>query len=292
MVVGSVSAHRTSGERSVSLRGAVSPVVEGFAAHDLLTSASAIAFRILFAIVPVLLFALALAGVLQLGDVWGVVMAPRIQPVVTPAVFAVLNETIVPVLATQQWFWLTLGGVLALWEVSGAVRGVMGALNRVYESERERPFARRMLVSLALSLAVGSCLALAGVVVGYGPLEVAGFSEGALLGALDFVVRWGLAIALLLGANALLVRYAPTSPQPLSWVSIGSLLTVAFWVAISLLFGWYVTAIAPYATIFGSLAGVIVLMTYLYLSSIAFLAGVQLDAVIREQVEGTAHPEE
>jgi membrane protein len=275
-----------------TLRAAVSRVVDGFTDHDLLTSASAISFRILFAVVPVLLFTLALAGLLELGDVWAVDLAPRIQPFVTPAIFAVLNETVVPVLAIQHGFWLTLGGLLALWEVSGAVRGVMGALNRVYESERERPFARRMLVSLALSVGVGTCLVLAAVVVGYGPLEAIGASQGPLLGVVDFLVRWGLGIGLLLTANALLVRYAPTSPQPLSWVSVGSLLTVVFWVAISLLFGWYVTALAPYATIFGSLAGVIVVMTYLYLSSIAFLAGVQLDAALREEMEGTAHPDE
>lgn len=52
----------------------------------------------------------------------------------------------------------------------------------------------------------------------------------------------------------------------------------------SLVFSWYLSSVADYGSIFGSLATLIVLMEYLYLSSIVFLSGIQLDALAREQV--------
>lgn len=263
----------------------------GFVEHDLLTSASAIAFRVLFAAAPVALFLLALSGFLELGDVWAVDIAPRIQPYLPPSGFAFLNESVGPLLQTRQGFWLTVGAALALWEVSSAMRAVMDALNRVYRSEHTRPFSRSVGVSILLALAAGTCFTLAALVIGHGPFETMGLSEGLVLGFLDFFIRWALGLVLLFAGIAIVVRWAPATPQPISWVSLGSVLTVAMWIVTSLAFAWYLTAVAPYATIFGSLAVVIVLMTYLDLSVIVFLFGVALDAAIREQVEGTAHPE-
>ena len=263
----------------------------GFVEHDLLTSASAIAFRVLFAAAPVLLFLLALSGFLALGDVWAVDIAPRIAPFLPPSGFAFLNESVEPLLRTRQGLWLTAGAALALWEVSSAMRAVMDALNRVYRSDRARTFSRSVGVSVLLALGAGTCYTLAALVIAHGPFEAIGLSEGLVLGALDFLVRWALGLGLLFAGIAIIVRFAPATPQPLSWVSLGSVLTVAMWIVTSLAFGWYLTSVAPYTTIFGSLAFVIVLMTYLDLSVIVFLFGVALDAAIREQVEGTAHPE-
>jgi membrane protein len=107
-----------------------------------------------------------------------------------------------------------------------------------------------------------------------------------VLAALAFLVRWLLAAGALLVAVALLVRHAPATPQPIRWVGFGSLVTVGGWVVFSIGFGLYLTKLASYGSIFGNFASVFVLMNYLYLSAVVFLAGLVVDARVREEVRG------
>jgi len=261
-------------------------LLDGFKDHDLLTYASAISFQILTAIIPFVLFVLALAGLLHLNTVWHDHVAPQIQAQVSPAVFTVISEAVDNVFGGTQILWATLGGGLALWQVSGAVRAVMGAFDGIYGSRSERAFASRYLISFALAIAVGGCFILATLCLQMAPF----FSvtdPGAAWSVFAFLTRWGLAAGFLLLAVALLVRIAPATPQPLPWVSLGAAIVIALWVIVSVVFYFYLTTIASYASVFGSLASVIVAMAYLYVSTIAFLFGAQLDAIIRGQATGT-----
>src|SRR6201995_2342003 len=106
-------------------------LLDGFKQHDLLTYASAISFQILTAIIPFLLFVLAVAGLLHLSDVWSDHLEPQIRANVSTAAFAVIENAVNNVFANQRVLWATFGGALALWQVSGAVRAVMGALARI-----------------------------------------------------------------------------------------------------------------------------------------------------------------
>lgn len=89
----------------------------------------------------------------------------------------------------------------------------------------------------------------------------------------------------------LLLRFAPAHPGPQRWISFGSGLCVIAWVGTSLVFGFYVTQIADYSSIFGSLATVFVLLTYLYVSAVSFLIGAEVDALVREGETGSASGE-
>ena len=253
--------------------------VDAFVEHDLLTYASAISFQILSSLVPFLLFGIGLLGFLHLEDVWSRDLGPDARASVSGATFQFMDETIRKALGSRQLFWITAGFLLALWEVSGAVRAVMGALNRLYGDETRRSWGRRMVVSTALALAVGACwlAAIAAVIVApmiYG--DVSG-----VLAALLFVARWAAAGALLLLAIAVLLHFAPERHQPLEWVTFGTVLIMAGWLLMSLGFGVYLREIADYNSIFGGLATVVVLIAYLYASSLVFLGGAQVDALMR-----------
>ena len=102
-----------------------------------------------------------------------------------------------------------------------------------------------------------------------------------------FLVRWALVVALLLLVVGLLVRHAPATPQRLPWVSRGATLVIISWMLVSLVFYLYLTELASYESVFGSLAAIIVAMAYLYVSTTVFLFGAQLDAIIRAQATGT-----
>jgi membrane protein len=263
----------------------VSALLDGFRQHDLLTYSSAISFQILTAIVPFLLFVLALAGLLHLDSVWRDHLEPQIRAHVSAAVFAVISDAVNKVFAGGQLKWATVGGGVALWQVSGAVRAVMGALARIYGAPTERPFLRRYSISFVLSIEVGACFILAALCVLLAPF-VSVAHAGAGWDVFAFLVRWTLAVALLLLAVGVLVRHAPGTSQTLPWVSLGATIVIASWVIVSLVFYLYLTELASYESVFGSLAAVIVAMAYLYISTTAFLFGAQFDAIIRAQSTG------
>ena len=260
-------------------------LLDGFKRHDLLTYASAISFQILTAIIPFALFVLAVAGLLNFDSVWRDHLEPQIQGNVSAAVFAVISDAVNKIFTGSQWLWATVGGALALWQVSGAVRAVMGALGHIYGAPLERPFFKRYAISFVLSIAVGACFILAALCLLLAPFfSVA--HQGVAWGVFAFALRWALAAGLLLLAVGLLLRHAPSSAQPLPWVSLGAAIVVGLWVIVSLVFYFYLTTIASYESVFGSLAAVIVVMAYLYISTTVFLFGAQLDAIIRAQVTG------
>jgi membrane protein len=260
-------------------------LLDGFKRHDLLTYSSAISFQILTATIPFVLFVLAMAGLLHLNSVWRDHLEPRLQADVPTAVFMVISNAVNKAIVGRRVMWATLGGGLALWQVSGAVRAVMGALARIYGAPAERPFFKRYAVSFALSIEVGACFTLATLCLLLAPF----FSvthPGAAWDVLVFLVRWVPAVGLLVFAVGLLVRHAPATPQPLPRVSLGATIIVCLWMIASIAFYFYLTRIASYESVFGSLALAIVAMAYLYISTTVFLLGTQLDAILRAQATG------
>lgn len=261
-------------------------LLDGFREHDLLTYASAISFQILTAIIPFLLFVIALAGLLHQENFWQDHIAPQIQANVSPDLFSVISNAVNKAFGGGQLLWATLGGGLALWQASGAVRAVMGALGRIYGAAPGRPFVRRYSISFALAIAVGGCFIMATVCVALAPFFSVSH-QSAIWDVFVFLARWALAGAFLLLAVGLLLRHAPSRHQPLPWVSLGAGIVIALWAIVSVGFFFYLTSIASYKSVFGSLAAVIVVMAYLYTSAVVFLFGAQLDAIIRAQATGT-----
>ena len=266
---------------AVTLREAVQEVARGMRANELLVYAAAIAFQVLFAFIPLVLFGLGLLGGLGLEEQWTREWAPTVRDSMSSAAFQVVDDTVRKALGRQQVFWMTAGAALSVWRISSTTRTIMAAFDRIYESRRERSFAERMRVSLTLGVAVtGLLLASAGcVVLGDEALRAAGIQTGWVLW-----LRWPVGLALLFAVVALLVAYAPADSQSPRWVTFGSIVVVVAWALTSLVLGIYLSSIADYGSIFGALATVVVVLAYLYAASAAVLTGAQLDALVRERV--------
>ena len=256
---------------------ALAEIAEGFHRHELMVRASAIAFRLLFALIPFMLFLLALAGALSLDSLWTHDLAPAIAPKVSPQVYDILDSTVRKVLGGRQLFWVTAGFGLALWEASAGVRAVMQALDVIYGSRKRRPLAERLFTSAWLALATGVCVIGAAASLHLGP-HVAGGIAGTL-------ARYLVAAVLLWLAVGLLVRFADAAPQPLRWVTFGSTLVVVGWLITWTAYGLYLTDIADVGSAFGAFAAVIVLLTFLELSATVLLTGTLLDALVRHDVK-------
>src|SRR4051794_25872108 len=136
-------------------------ILEGFARNDLLTYASAISFQVFFALIPITLLGLGLLGAFGLTDVWSRDVAPQVKASASPEAFKVVDHTVRHVLSHQQLFWATIGALIAVWKVSGAMRATMGVLSRIYHVPDDRSLAQRAFLSIWLSGLVTVLLLLA-----------------------------------------------------------------------------------------------------------------------------------
>src|SRR3954468_11493212 len=235
--------------RALSLRAATRDVVRLYKENDILTYASAISFQVFFALVPMALLALGLLSAFGATGVFTHDIAPTLKQNLSGPVYRAVNDTVRTVLTDQHLFWITLGAAIAVWEVSGAMRATMQVLNRVYGVEERRSFKRKLAESIVLSTAVTLMLLLAAAVVKVGPDTARNvFGGGPAVSVLSFVASWGAAVALLFLVVTVVVRFAPDTRRPVRWVSFGGVLVIFGWIAVSLLYGFYISSLADYAS--------------------------------------------
>jgi membrane protein len=247
-----------------------------FAKHNLLTWASAIAFQVLVALVPLTVLALGILGALDERRVWIKQISPGIHKRLPPATWHAVNYAAELILAHATAGLLVFGAALTIWEISGSVRAIMGALNRVYDTNEDRPAWRRFGISFAIAVAIVVCVIGAVLVV-----TLASHLGGSLHVVVD-VGRWILVVALLSIAVEVLVRFAPAERRAKKWVTLGSAFTVIAWVVATLIFRTYVESVANFRSTFGTFVAVLILTGYLYTTAIIFLVGVQADELIRK----------
>ncbi len=254
-----------------------------FARTNLLTWATAIAFKVLVALVPLTLLALGLLGALGEQNVWRRQLAPSIAHRLSHPVFGAVNFAAEQVLRHATLGLVVFGVLLTIWEISGAVRAIMGALNDIYNTDEDRSFGRRFGLSFLLGAAIEACLIGALLTLTLAKQLGGPFHPVVSMG------RW-LAAVLLLGlAAGLLFHFAPAERRSKGWVSLGSAFVVGSWVVASLGFRWYVTSIASFRSTFGTFVAVLVLTGYLYTSAIVFLVGAQADELFRKDATEGEH---
>ena len=263
------------------IRELTTDVVRSFQRNGLANFASGIAFRVILALVPFLLFLFALMGYLHLEEIWRNDVAPELKKNVSETAYRLISDTIDQVLSQKQVWWLTAGLLITLWELSAATRVAMNAMDRIYGFHRRRGLRELLPRSVALGAVMGICAVAAVAIVRFGPL-LTGDVDG-LLALLSFLVRWLLAAAVLAVGVGLLVRFGSAPRQPLPWVSVGTGLVLAAWIVTSIGFSLYATYIASYGSVFGHLATFYLLLIYVYLIANAFLVGIQVDANARDR---------
>jgi membrane protein len=253
------------------LMARVAPVREAYAEHGLATHAAAIAFRVLVALVPLTLLALALLGAFGLEDTWHDSIAPELQKKLQPEVFRAVDSVVTKILESPSIGLILLASALLLWELVRGVRAVSRALNTIHGVEDQRPPVRVALMTLGLSIAVGACL------IGAAFTTIV----GGRLGLLASIFRWPVAVLLLGLAVALLVRYAPAEHPDPKWASVGSAVIVGGWLVLSVGYGIWVRDIASYQSPTGSLFAFLILTAYVLWVSAVFLLGVEIDEAAR-----------
>lgn len=178
---------------------------------------------------------------------------------------------------------MIIGIAGALWSASGYVGAFGRAMNRVYEIQEGRPFwkLRPLMIIITLASVILAGLVAIGLVVS-GPLaravgDALGFGETAL--TVWNIVKWPVLLALAALVVAILYYATPNVKQPkFRWISIGAVVAIVAWVVASTLFGLYVSQFSNYNRTYGSLAGVIIFLLWLWITNLALLFGAELDA--------------
>lgn len=179
---------------------------------------------------------------------------------------------------------VAVAGLLgALWSASGYIGGFIRASNTIYEVEEGRPVWKTIPLRIALTLAVVILLAVCAIgVVLTGDLadrvgNMLGMGGTGLL--IWNIAKWPVLAVLISLAIALLYWASPNVRHPgFRWLTPGSFLAVVLWVLASAGFAFYVANFASYNKVYGSLAGVIVFLVWLWISNLAVLLGAELDA--------------
>jgi membrane protein len=183
----------------------------------------------------------------------------------------------------------------AIWSASGGTMNLIKATNVAYDEDETRGFLKLRGIALALTLGAVVFILLAVALVAVVPvvLEALGLAGFALV--IAQVLRWVLLVALVIAALAIVYRVAPDRDAPrLAWVSTGAIVATVLWVIGSVAFSLYVSNFGSYNKTYGALAGVIVLMLWLYLTSYVVLLGAEINAESEKQTsqDSTVGPEQ
>jgi membrane protein len=174
--------------------------------------------------------------------------------------------------------------LLALWSASSGINNLITALNVAYDEENKRGFVKSRLLALGLTLGAILFMVLAVALVAALPVVLDALDVPGWVRALVQGGRWlGLVIAVLV-ALAVLYRLGPDRDAPkFRWVSVGAVVATVLWVLGSLGFSIYVDNFGSYGKTYGTLAGVVILLLWLWLSSYAALLGAEVNAEMEQQ---------
>ena len=263
---------------------ALRDAAKAFPANDLPDRAAALTYYSTLSIFPGLIVLVGLLGVLGNDDtVEGLL---RIVDALGPAsAVDTVRGPLESIVASSgaAGVALVLGSAIALYSASGYIGALIRATNRIWEVDEERPFWKlRPLQLLITAVVVLALVVVLAIVFLGGPLASAvggeiGLGDTALLAW--SIVRWPLLFALVALVIGMLYRVSPDARhQGLSWILPGSVLATVLWLAASAGFNLYVSNFGAYSNTYGSLAGVVVFLIWLWLTNLAILFGAQFAA--------------
>jgi membrane protein len=186
---------------------------------------------------------------------------------------------------------LTLIGALvfALWSGMRAMRGLIGALNLIYEEEEKRAFWHLQLLALLFTCFGGVFLLIVfGTIMAF-PLR----AHGSFLSDALAIARWPALVVVVMLSLATLYRYAPSRRKAQwRWVSWGATASAVIWAAVTLLFSYYFSHFAGFNPLIGSLGAVVIFFFWSYVTVLTVLLGAQVNAEIERETEalGEAKP--
>jgi membrane protein len=267
--------------RVTSLRDAAVAVYKDINCNHTFAIAAGLAYYFFLSIFPLLIFFAAALAYVPIPNLFGAIL--DLMSKFVPSEAMGLVRTIVNGVFNPPHGGLVSFGLLAtLWAATGGFSAMIEALNIAYEVPETRPYWRTRLIAIGLAGVVGGLviLGLAATLLGpkIGELLVSHAHMGPLFAMVWPYMRWGIVLASIILAVELLYFWAPNVKQKFICTLPGSFLGVGVWIAASFALGIYIRKFSNYNATYGTLAGVIALMLWFYLSAVAILIGGEINS--------------
>ncbi|MDQ4040831.1 MAG: YihY/virulence factor BrkB family protein [Actinomycetota bacterium] len=265
--------------------GVLKRTVREFRDDDLTDLAAALTYYGVLSLFPALIFLVSILGLV--GQSATQPLLDNLSELAPGAANDIVSDAVRQIAANQgaAGFAFVLGLAVALWTASNYVGAFFRASNRIYEVEEGRPFWKLRPIQIAITLVMILLLALCAIaVVLTGPLarevgDVIGAGDAAVT-AWD-IAKWPVIALVVITMFAILYWAAPNVKQPgFRWITPGGLLALFLWVAASAGFALYVANFGSYNKTYGSLAGVVVFLVWLWITNLAILLGAELNAEV------------
>jgi membrane protein len=250
--------------------------------------AAQLSYYFLFALFPALFFAVTLAAYLPLHGAVEELLA-RLDPVMPEEAEEIIRSQLVALTTEQRPHLMTLGLALSIWSASRGVDALRSSLNRSFGVRESRPWWRVQITAIAVTIATAVLLLLA----------VGGIALGGNLGLwlatrlhvdqfwplLWGWLRWPITALGVVLLFSVLYYFLPDVKQRWRLFSPGALVGTLLWLLASWGFSVYADNFGSYDTTYGSIGGVIVLLTWLYVTGLIFILGGEINGLEREFAE-------
>ena len=180
---------------------------------------------------------------------------------------------------------LVIGGILAVWTATGAMTGLIRGMNTVYDRKESRGFVKTRGISLVMLVCTVIAVGLVVTLLVLGPVisDAVGSAVGLedVFGWIWWTAQWPILVVALLGIFAAMFWFGPdVEHRRWRYITPGALIAVVLWLLASGAFALYVALLGSYNKAWGSLAAVIILLTWLWISALAFLFGAEVNAEV------------
>ena len=252
-------------------------------ADDCLGLAAQLAYYFFLALFPALLMLVAIVSFLPIVGLLDAITG-TLARVAPTDVLSIIQDQILKIAHEKNGGLLTIGMLGAIWSTSAGVDAIIGTLNKAYDVQESRPWWKVKLIAISLTVALALFIVVSFGLVMVGPTLAERIAEWAHLGPVFEwswkILQWPLVFLLVTSGVGLIYAFAPDVVQEWFWITPGAIVATTLWLAISLGFKFYVARFASYNATYGVIGGVIVLMLWFYLSSLAVLIGAELNAEI------------
>ncbi len=248
---------------------------------DIFALASQLAYYLVLSFFPFLMFLFTLIGFINLDST---TVLEALQTILPITVFELVETIILEIVDSQNTGLLGVSVLLAVWTASSGFRAVIKGVNKAYNLHENRNYIRRAIMSflsiiaLAITILLSLSLLVFGDVISKHLISNLPFTE--VLNIVWNILRYGVIILILILIFASIYRYTPAEKVKWKYVLPGAVFTTIGWLIISVVFSFYINNYSNYSRFYGSLAAVFILMIWLFLTSIIFMLGVEINAVL------------
>ncbi len=255
-----------------------------FQLHEVPALGAQMSYYLILAFFPFLIFLLIL---LSFTPITGDLALADLSRLLPSSSYKIIAEVVEQTLAAKRHTLLSFGLIFTLWSASSGVNAIIRGVNKAYDEPETRSFWMITGISLlfTIGLVIVIILSLTLMVLGkfLGLMFFNYFGFSSLFSASWGVFRFSLPLIVMLMVFAFFYRVAPNRKIAFTEVLPGAIFSTLGWVATSWAFSYYVNNFANYSRTYGSLGGIIVLLLWLYLSSIIILLGGELNAILHKK---------